>query len=150
MTNLASAARAPIGKLLLCSLVLCGLAACGSDAGGVRANFPAAPQQMIVSDHGVLHIAVRTAPDPPIRGDNRVRLDVTDAAGMPIDGLDLTMQPWMPAHSHGTSVTPAVAPQSGGVYEVDNVYLYMAGTWQLRLSFSGTETDTATPVFDIP
>ena len=38
MTNLASAARAPIGKLLLCSLVLCGLCACGSDGASSNAS----------------------------------------------------------------------------------------------------------------
>jgi len=104
----------------------------------------------MMTDHGLLHLDVLPTPDPPIRGDDVVVVAVTDANGAPVDGLALDAQPWMPSHGHGTSVMPTVTPQGGGRYRIDHVYLYMAGTWELRLSFSGTESDTATPAFDIP
>jgi YtkA-like protein len=121
------------------------LVACGSDP----ASRPSEHQTMI-TDHGLLHLDVLPTPDPPIRGDDVVEVAVTDANGAPVDGLTLDAQPWMPSHGHGTSVVPTVTPEGGGRYRIDHVYLYMAGTWELRLSFSGTESDTATPAFDIP
>jgi hypothetical protein len=42
MTGPASAARARVGNLLLCSLLLCGLAACGSGSSGSSGNTPTA------------------------------------------------------------------------------------------------------------
>jgi hypothetical protein len=42
MTGPASAARARVGNLLLCSLLLCGLAACGSGSSGSGSNAPTA------------------------------------------------------------------------------------------------------------
>jgi YtkA-like len=121
------------------------LVACGSDP----ASRPSERQTMM-TDHGLLHLDVLPTPDPPIRGDDVVEVAVTDANGAPVDGLTLDAQPWMPSHGHGTSVVPTVTPEGGGRYRIDHVYLYMAGTWELRLSFSGTESDTATPAFDIP
>ena len=106
--------------------------------------------QTIMSDHALLHIDVLPAPDPPIRGTDTIDLVVTDGAGAPIDSLQIAAQPWMAAHGHGSSVIPTVTPQGGGRYQLTNVYLYMAGTWELRLTFSGSESDTATPIFDIP
>ena len=120
-------------------------AACGGDAGT-----HASQHQAIVSDHSLLHIDLLPAPDPPIRGSDTIDLSITDGSGAPVDGLQIAAQPWMPAHGHGTSVTPTLAAQGGGRYQLQNVYLYMAGTWELRLTFSGPESDTATPTFDIP
>ena len=128
--------------MIVCALLL---AACGSDA-GTRAS----QHQTIKSDHSLLHVDVLPAPDPPVRGSDTIDLSITNAAGAPVDGLQIDAQPWMPAHGHGTSVTPTLVAQGGGRYQLENVYLYMAGTWELRLTFSGPETDTATPTFDIP
>ena len=130
--------RVAVGALALL------LAGCG-DAGGRGSE-----RQTIMSDHGLLRIEVRPTPDPPVRGDNVVQLVITNAAGAPVDGLQLDAQPWMPAHGHGTSVIPTVTAQGGGQYQLDHVYLYMAGTWELRLAFTGTESDTATPAFSVP
>lgn len=119
--------------------------ACGGDASPRTSQ-----HQTILSDHQLLHVDVLPAPDPPIRGTDTVDLAITDASGAPVDGLQITAQPWMAAHGHGTSVTPTLAAQGGGHYQLENVYLYMAGTWELRLTFAGPESDTATPTFDIP
>ena len=51
----------------------------------------------------------------------------------------------MPAMGHGTTVVPSVSPAGEGVYDLSNVYLYMAGQWQLRTSMSGGASDSAAP-----
>jgi hypothetical protein len=98
----------------------------------------------------MLHLDVMPTPDPPVRGDVSVDLVITDSAGGPVDNLQVAAQPWMPSHGHGTSVVPTVMALGGGHYRIDHVYFYMAGTWELRLTFSGRENDTATPAFSIP
>jgi YtkA-like protein len=129
-------------RLFVCALIF---AACDS-GGSTRTS----QHQTIMSDHSLFHVDVLPTPDPPIRGTDNVILSITDAAGAPVDGLQIDAQPWMPAHGHGTSVVPTLSAQGGGRYQLQNVYLYMAGTWELRLTFSGPESDTATPTFDIP
>jgi hypothetical protein len=127
------------------ALIFVSLGACASDPG----NRPS-ERQTIMSDHGLLRIDVVPTPDPPIRGDDSIDVLITDATGAPVENLQLAAQPWMPSHSHGTSVMPTITAQGGGHYRIDHVYFYMAGTWELRLTFSGMESDTATPAFSIP
>jgi hypothetical protein len=56
----------------------------------------------------------------------------------------------MPAMGHGSSVEPVTTAKGNGTYVLDNVYLFMAGHWELRTTFSGSVTDRATPSFDVP
>jgi hypothetical protein len=128
---------------LIASVLL--LAACGSDAGTRTSQ-----HQTLLSDHSLFHVDILPAPDPPVRGTDTIDLSITNASGAPVEGMQIAAQPWMPAHGHGTSVVPMLAEQGGGRYQLQNVYLYMAGTWELRLTFSGQESDTATANFDIP
>jgi hypothetical protein len=80
-----------------------------------------------------------------------VELVITDAAtGAPETGLSLDVLPWMPAMGHGASLKPTVMESPGGVYVVDDVDFFMAGTWELRTSFSGSLVDYAAPSFQIP
>jgi len=141
----------PMTLRAVATVFLLALAGCGGDAGGsVDDNFSIEPQQVIQSDSGTLRIEIRSAPHPAVRGVNRFRLDITGAAGAPAEGLQIAVQPWMAAHGHGTSVVPLVKPLGAGSYEVDQVYLYMAGAWQLRLTFSAPESDSAAPTLDVP
>ena len=105
----------------------------------------------VESESGALEVEVRTSPQPPTRGKNVVQLKVTTAQdGQGVAGLQLDVQPWMPDMGHGSSVTPTVTDEGGGVYLVDDVYLAMPGTWQLRTTLAGTSSDHATPSFQIP
>jgi len=143
--NVRSYARA-----LAVGLLVSALGGCGGDAdASAGATFSAEPQQVLTSDQGRLHIEIRSAPHPAVRGVNRFRLYLTDPAGAPADGLAIAVQPWMPAHGHGTSVVPQTMALGPGQYEIDQVYFYMAGDWQLRMTFSAAETDSAAPSFDI-
>ena len=108
---------------------------------------------VVTSDGGGYLIAVHSGPDAvPSRGVNTLRLDVTRLSdGEPATGLQLDVVPWMPAHGHGTSVKPAVAPgEEPGSYVVTNVNLFMAGLWEIRTTIDGLTRDHAAPRFDIP
>jgi hypothetical protein len=114
-------------------------------------DFPAEPYAILASHEGKLTIEVRTGPaQPPLRGRSDVQLIVRDAQGAFVDGLSLEATPWMPAMGHGSSVEPIPVEHGEGRYSLRNVSLYMAGRWEVRTSFSGVVTDSATPVFDVP
>ena len=93
---------------------------------------------------------MRTAPSqPPPRGTCTVEFVVTDAAGAPKDGLDVTLVPWMPAHGHGASVKPTIVAKGNGRYVATNVDFFMPGQWELRTSFSPGD-DHAAPKLTVP
>ena len=145
--------RARLNSLVAGGLVVAAIfAGCGStsDAADGPHSFPEAPYAVIVSEKKHLTIEVRTGPtQPPARGHAEVELLVLDEQGAPVDGLQLGVTPWMPAMGHGTSVTPIVQGAGDGKYVVRDVVMYMAGRWELRTTFSGGVTDSATPVFDV-
>ena len=68
----------------------------------------------------------------------------------PVDGLAITVLPWMPDMGHGASVTPTVTAAGGGRYVVENVELFMPGKWELRTTLAGPSEDSVTPSFRIP
>jgi hypothetical protein len=143
--------------------LLCALSwACGSsdsstsaDGGGgacsSTSSFPSTPLATMTSDDGKLDIAVHSAPyQPLIAGLQCVELVVTDpSTGTGVDGLAVTMTPWMPAMGHGASVTPLLTPLGQGRYVFTNVSLFMPGEWQLRTQFSGEVTDSVEPTFNV-
>ncbi len=124
------------------------LAACTSGSGAPV--FGTTPMAQLVGDTGAVHVAVYSAPDPVTRGNDEFRYVITDAGGAPIDGLSVTVTPWMPAMGHGASTTPTVAAEGQGKYLVSNVVLVMAGDWQLRSQVSGSVNDTFTVTFSVP
>jgi hypothetical protein len=97
----------------------------------------------------VLNVAVRSSPQPPVRGLTNFQLTVTDADGNAVSGLQLSVVPWMPQMGHGTSVTPVVKDVGDGVYQVTDVYLFMAGLWELRTNIAGAMSDSVAPQFQI-
>jgi hypothetical protein len=135
----------------LAPALACVLAACG----GVPApppvpdSFPAAALIAVDSTAGTLHVELRSAPEPLVRGQNVGQISVTDGAGQPVDGLTLSVLPWMPSHQHGTSVNPAISDAGAGVFIANPLYLFMAGRWELRMTFEGSVHDTATALVDI-
>ena len=118
--------------------------------GGADVVFPADPLATLKSDHGALSFEVRTAPQqPPARGLSTVELVATDAAGKPVDGLDLTVQPWMPEMGHGASTKPSIEARGDGHYVVSHVACVMPGRWELRTSIAGAVKDSATITLQI-
>jgi len=113
-------------------------------------SFAADPDQLLASDSGALMIAVRFAPRPPTVGSNAVELSFTDPGGATMSGLGLEVVPWMPAHGHGTSVSPTITETAPGTFVATPLYLFMPGSWELRITISGTIDDTAKAAFEIP
>jgi hypothetical protein len=115
-------------------------------------SFAAEPDQTLTSDSGALRIEVRFSPRPPAVGTGAVQLSFTDARGDDAAGLGLTVVPWMPAHGHGTSVDPTVteSASASGTFVATPLYLFMPGSWELRLTTSGSVDDTAKVAFEIP
>jgi hypothetical protein len=146
-------------------LVVAVAAACGSsDSSSTTANglsgsaacssttpFPASAITTLASDQGKLAIELHSAPyQPLIVGLQCVELVVTDPfTGAGIDGLTITMTPWMPAMGHGTSVTPSLTPLGQGRYVFTDVSLFMPGVWELRTQFSGPVEDSVDPTFHL-
>ena len=128
--------------LVLASGLAC---ACGSGA-SVQEGFGTTPLVTVTSVSGALSIAVFTNPQPPTNGNVGVRYVITNvASSQPVDGLSLSVVPWMPAMGHGTSVVPSVSAAGAGVYNLTNVYLFMPGQWQLRTVMTGGASDSAVP-----
>lgn len=130
--------------------------ACSSGSGAAPPSGPVAfsaqPLMSVTSGTGKLRIDVRTAPEqPPSRGVQTVELVISNAvSGAPEPGLSLDVLPWMPAMGHGAPLSPTVVEDPGGVYVIGDVDFFMAGTWELRTSFSGSVEDYAAPSFQIP
>jgi hypothetical protein len=84
-------------------------------------------------------------PAPPELGTLTWTLKISDAAGQPVkDATFPTIKTWMPQHSHGSTALPVAKSNGDGTYSIDNLYLYMAGLWQVTFTAtSGTLTDSA-------
>lgn len=112
--------------------------ACSSETATAESNsgFPVEAYASVAGDPA--SIELRTAPQqPPMRGEVKLELRLTDSSGAPRDGLTIDVVPWMPSHGHGANGKPTVTPLGGGAYRVDGCALTMAGTWQLKMQITG-------------
>jgi YtkA-like len=101
---------------------------------------------------GQLGFAMMSAePAPPARGDNIWVVQVSDPGGTPMDGMNLTVTPFMPAHQHGTPIMVGVTPAgTAGQYTLSPVNLWMPGVWETTIrAQSGATVDSATFTFCI-
>ncbi len=114
-------------------------------------TFPTTALSTTKSEGGKLQIAIRGAPyQPLVAGLDCLQLVVTDSStGAPVDGLSVTMTPWMPAMGHGADTTPVVTALGQGRYVLTDVSLFMPGEWQLRTQFSGPVEDSVEPTFSV-
>jgi hypothetical protein len=103
----------------------------------------------VTSDSGLLRVELTASP-PPVVGTDQVEMSITKIDdGTPLDGMTVSIVPWMPSMDHGTSVTPTVTSEGGGKYLVTDLYLFMPGTWELKTTFSGPTSDHAEPTFQL-
>ena len=112
-------------------------AGCGAPDGRGVPEFGVEPGQVVASAPGASTVSVWTAPAPPAKGVNAVRLRIVDAGGEPVEGGALRATAWMPAHGHGASVVPSVTEVGGGVYDLSRVVFFMEGRWELRGELMG-------------
>ncbi|HEV8551203.1 MAG TPA: FixH family protein [Polyangiaceae bacterium] len=102
-----------------------------------------------VSASGALRVELESAPaEVPARGANAITLTVvrTDGGGS-VDGLSMSMVPFMPAMGHGSPAVPSFSALGGGRYRFENVVLTMPGVWELRTAITDPEPDSV--VFDV-
>ena len=80
---------------------------------------------------------VSSTPAPPRRNQNVWQIEVRNATDL-LDNATLQVVPCMPDHQHGTPFTPSITPMSdSGRYEIDPVYMFMPGYWQIRIGIEG-------------
>lgn len=119
-------------------------AACASHAGSSDdVTFAAQPYARVATPQ--LALEMRTAPEqPPSRGRASIELRAFDEArSEPRDGMDMRATLWMPAHGHGSHVTPKITPLGGGAYRVDDVLFTMPGAWELLVDFADPKAPSA-------
>lgn len=99
---------------------------------------PYAPGLSVRSGQDLFTVRLLSStPGPPVKGKNRwlVQIEETGTA-MPLDGLDVTVAPFMPDHQHDT-LAVVVTPGEAGTYTFDPVYLFMSGFWEVRMDIRG-------------
>lgn len=138
-------------RALLTSIAIALLTGCGgaTPAGGPPA-FEVEPNLIVQSTSG-LSVSVWTAPSPPVKGVNALRLAFSDGAG-PVAASDVSATVWMPAHGHGTSVKPTFDAAEEGAFEAARVVFFMDGRWEVRGELRespGGATDSFIAAFDV-
>jgi YtkA-like len=106
----------------------------------------------VISDAGYFKITLlNSQPGPPVKGQNTWTIEVDEVAtGTPLDGLDISVAPWMTAHMHGTAAV-VVTPIGSGQYALKPLFLYMSGVWDVRFTVVGTlVAGGVTDLADIP
>ncbi len=79
-------------------------------------------------------------PDPPTAGhvDMTIELLVDDE---PAEGAQIDVEPWMPAHGHGSSTEAVVHEVGEGLYEVEDLSFSMPGIWEVRIDVAFDDRD---------
>ena len=158
-----------MAKSVYCAVVAAALvavapAACSSEGGGEPEEMEAAAfcesetraepysaSMTKVGDSGVSVTIADAMPAPPAIFDNQWTLDIADAAGNPIEGATLAVQPFMPDHGHPTNRESVVTEVGGGTYEVDPVNFMMGGYWEVTVDVETADmTDSVIFKFCIP
>jgi hypothetical protein len=103
---------------------------------------------------GTLDFKLMSAtPSPPARGDNSwvVQINQTASGAAPLEGAQLQVTPFMPAHQHGSPIMVQITPMpNAGQYKLEPVNLWMPGVWETTIRASaGTSTDSAVYKFCI-
>ena len=124
-------------RVSLCAFVLC---ACSAQQGQAPPDtFETTPLGAVASTSGAFTVTMYPQTGGVVQGMNAVEIVVTDAEARPVDGLSITLVPWMPAMGHGSSTTPSITAKQSGRYVASDVVLVMPGTWQLRASLTAQE-----------
>lgn len=119
---------------------VCALAGCGGAASSSEAELTLQAEDGPFG--GTLTI------EPPHVGAHRVVLVLNeDAEGSaPLEGAQVMLSPWMPAHGHGSPDVEA-HEEEPGVYVAEDVWLNMPGIWDLRVHVDAeTQGDLITTI----
>jgi hypothetical protein len=122
--------------LALCTLTLTSLG-CGDNAD----TDVDTDNSGLVSDNGAFEAHLTPDPNPPVTGNNTFDMHLMDANGEAVSGATVTVEPWMPAHGHGSSEEPKVEEKMDGMYTITDVVFTMPGHWEVRIDVSHHATD---------
>jgi len=80
----------------------------------------------------------------PAKGTNIWTVRITDVAtGAPLDGLTIAVTPRMPDHPNHGTLAVVITPLGAGTYDVEPLYLWMAGLWNVKFEVQGAPAATA-------
>ena len=138
-----------MGLLLLAAVALSGAACSGGDEERGPAVFLEQPLLVAQTDAG-LTVSVWASPQPPAVGLAAFRFAFTDASGAAVDGLDVDVLPWMPAHGHGGSKRPTATATGPGVFLVESGVVLHVGRVGAAHDNGGARSDAVTVHVDVP
>jgi hypothetical protein len=96
---------------------------------------------------GSFIFVLQAEPSAPVVGSNRIMLTIRDAgSGAAVEGATVRVVPWMSMHGHGSPKETRVQEKGNGVYEVDDVYYSMEGSWDLLVSIQKGNLEDAAGV----
>ncbi len=100
----------------------------------------------ILAPSGIGLVLQAAEPLAPVRFDNTWTVQAVDAQGAPLVTTNLSVEPYMPDHGHGTPEPPeAVSGTEPGSYEMGPFDLWMPGIWELHFSIEHeSQTSVAT------
>jgi len=71
--------------------------------------------------------------DPPPRlGLNMFSLTVNTLNGKAVSSAEISVEPWMPLHGHGSDRPSLITETGDGLYHLTEVSFTMPGQWELR------------------
>ena len=112
---------------------------------GARSNAPPANAPQAKIDF-------TTDPNPPAKGANTFRVHLTDTAGVPVSGADVTVTFYMaampPMGMAAMNTTAKLTDKGNGIYE-GNGSLGSGGTWQVTISVQKKGQVIATKQFSV-
>jgi hypothetical protein len=153
--------------LSLCVLAGAALSGCQSpsEAPPIDADFvvctaepratPYQPGMQVTSTNGVFIVKLlsnmftdssgKTMDEAFVKGYDVWSVETDRASNMaPLDGLSISVSPYMPDHKHGTTPVGVMPTGSGGIYTMSPVNLYMAGYWEVTFNIVETPPAAAT------
>lgn len=122
-----------------------GLVACGSESEAGSADLSG-----VSSKNGAFSATFTPSPNPPVTGENSLGIALADAKGAAVSGAEIEIEPWMPAHGHGSSTKPVVTELGEGKYRADSVTFTMPGTWELKIDVEASSVaDSFVVTYDV-
>lgn len=107
--------------------------------------------ETVASQSGEFRLVFSADPFPAQVGENELVLDLTDKEGNPVSEAFLAVEPWMPAHNHGSDQEPVLEALGDGKYRISGISYTMGGLWELRIHVNaGAIEDDFVLGFQVP
>jgi hypothetical protein len=115
-------------------------AACGDADDNDSDNANSEDSEIYEGEHGLM-VEPNFEPDPPQSGEVELTLKLT-VDGEALEGAEVDLEPWMPAHDHGSNTEPVVVEEGDGIYRVDDLTFSMPGLWDITVDIQWDDLQT--------